>query len=87
MKFEDVYFSKAERYSLGMEADSHRYYISIPVSNGIVDYEEYYAVSDEQYEVFLSNRSDAVSFADACRMHKHDDLLLHKPGTNRGTPV
>lgn len=87
MRFEDVYFSKPDRYSIGTETDSGRYYVSIPVSNGLVDYEEYYAIDTEQYKLFLDNKSAAIFFVEACRRHEHDDLLIQKPGTNRGTPV
>ncbi|TDZ76262.1 hypothetical protein [Mycobacteroides salmoniphilum] len=87
MKFEDAYFSKVDRYSIGTETDSGRPYVSIPVSNGLVDYEEYYAVNTEQYQVFLRDSAAAVSFVETCRRHEHDDLLIQKPGTNRGTPV
>lgn len=37
MKFNDTYFSREDRYSIGIESMSGRYYASIPVSNGIVD--------------------------------------------------
>lgn len=87
MRFEEDYFSKADRYSIGTETDSGRHYISIPVSNGLADYEEYYAVSTEQYQLFLGDSAAAVSFVEACRRHEHDDLSIQKPGTNRGTPV
>jgi hypothetical protein len=80
MAFEDTYFSKENRYSLGIESKSHRYYASIPVSNGIVDYEEY-------YELFSSDEDAAIEFVESCRRHERDDLLLQKPGNNRGTPV
>ena len=87
MRFSDVFVSKEDRYSVGAELDSGRLYVSIPVSNGVVDYEEYYAISAEQSDVFLADRIAAIEFVDACRQHQHDDLLIMKPGTNRGTPV
>ena len=87
MKFEDTYFSREHRYSLGVESISRRNYASIPVSNGIVDYEEYYALAPQQYQRFLENPSAAIEFVEECRRHEHDDLLLEKPGSNRGTPV
>ncbi|GAB17446.1 hypothetical protein GOEFS_033_00080 [Gordonia effusa NBRC 100432] len=87
MRFDDVYFSAEDRYSIGVEADSGRYYISIPVSNGIVDYEEYYAIDPERYLLFVGDREAAIPFVEACRRHEHDDLLIQKPGTNRGTPI
>jgi len=46
---QDAFFSREDRYSLGVDLDSGRYFASIPVSNGVVDYEEYFALTDEQY--------------------------------------
>ncbi|WP_075238904.1 hypothetical protein [Mycobacterium colombiense] len=87
MKFDDTYFSREDRYSIGVESMSGRYYASIPVSNGVVDYEEYYELTVDQYHQFLADRQAAVDFIEACRRHEHDDLLLQQPGNNRGTPV
>ncbi len=87
MRFSDVFVSRADRYSVGIELDSGRPYVSIPVSNGVVDYEEYYAISPEQFDAFLVDRTAAIEFVEACRRREHDDLLFLKPGTNRGTPV
>jgi hypothetical protein len=52
MKFEDTFFSREDSYSLGIESTSGRHYASIPVSNGIVDYEEHYEITPEQYGAF-----------------------------------
>ncbi|UMB68889.1 hypothetical protein [Mycobacterium paraterrae] len=87
MKFEDTYFSREDRYSLGVESTSGRNYVSIPVSNGVVDYEEYYELTPAQFEEFSSDRTAAIQFVEACRRHERDELLLQKPGSNRGTPV
>ncbi|WP_418002998.1 hypothetical protein ACNO8X_23810 [Mycobacterium sp. PDNC021] len=87
MRFSDVFVSRGDRYSIGTELDSNVDYIAVPMSNGLVDYEEYYAISPQQSEVFLADRTAAVEFAEECRRRQHDDLLIQKPGTNRGTPV
>lgn len=87
MKFTDSYFSRETRFSLGVEEESGRFYASIPVSNGVVDYEEYYELTKEQYEAYLADPSTAVPFVEECRRRKHDHLLIQKPGWNRGTPV
>ena len=87
MKFEDTYFSREDRYSIGVESTSGRFYASIPVSNGIVDYEEYYELTPDQYHEFLRDSPAAIKFVEACRRREHDDLLLQRPGNNRGTPV
>ena len=87
MSFEDTYFSSESRYSIGVQSPSGRYYASIPVSNGIVDYEEYYELTRDQYRDFLRDSAAAIEFVEACRGREHDDLLLQGPGSNRGTPV
>jgi hypothetical protein len=66
---------------------SDRHYASIPVSSGIVDYEESYEITADQYQTFLSDRDAAIEFVESCRRHEHDDLLIERPGSNRGTPV
>lgn len=86
MKFTDMYFSRERRYSIGIVLESGTHYISIPVSNGLVDYEEYYAISPQQAAVFPTDDSAAIDFVAECQRHEHDDLLIQKPGTNRGTP-
>lgn len=87
MTFDDTYFSREDRYSLGVESESGRYYASLPVSNGIVDYEEYYELTPDEYDHLLHDRNAAIEFIEACRRRAHDDLLMQKPGRNRGTPV
>ena len=87
MRFEDTYFSREDRYSLGVESTSGRNYVSIPVSNGVVDYEEYYELTPAQFEQFSHDRNAAIQFVESCRRHERDELLLQKPGSNRGTPV
>jgi hypothetical protein len=80
MKFKDTYFSRDGRYSIGVEPTSGRYYASIPVSNGIVDYEEYYELTLDQYDEFLRDSTAAIAFIEACRRREHDDSLLQRPG-------
>lgn len=87
MRFSDVFVSKEERYSIGTELDSGKHYVSIPVSSGTVDYEEYYAISPQQAEAFLRDNKAAIEFVAACRLRRHDDLLIHKAGSNRGAPT
>ena len=87
MRFSDLFVSREDRYSIGTELDSGKHYVSIPVSNGLVDYEEYYEISPQQSEVFRDDTTAALQFVEECRRHEHDDVLIQKPGTNRGTPV
>lgn len=87
MRFENTYFSPDGRYWLGRETESGRHYASIPVTNGIVDYVEYYALTGDQYTNFLTDPTAVLDFVESCRRHERDDLLMQKPGSNRGTPM
>ncbi|WP_226654087.1 hypothetical protein [Leifsonia sp. LS1] len=82
-----MFTSREHRFSLGTDVGSGTPYASLPVSNGVVDYEEYYRLSPEQYARFLADPGTALAFVEECRRHEHDDLLLQQPGWNRGTPV
>jgi hypothetical protein len=48
MQFDDIFIFKSERFAVGQEQDSGKYYLSIPVSNGLVEYEEYYEITQER---------------------------------------
>lgn len=87
MSYDDVFFSGEERYSIGIESKSGKRYVSIPVSNGPLDYEEYYELTPGQYSQFLVDRDATVEFVESCRRRERDDLLIQKPGWNRGTPA
>lgn len=86
MKFEKTHFSREGRYWLGKEREPDRPYFGIPISNAMVDYIEFYWINNEQYRSFSENQDLAFAFAEACRRREHDDLLVYKPGTDRGTP-
>ena len=84
MKFNDIFFSKEHRYSLGTELQSGKNYLSIPVSNGVVDYEEYYEIDSNLLQQFLTQQEKALEFAEKCRKQELDEFLIVKPGSNRG---
>lgn len=86
-KFEQLNVNKKERYSLGRDEQSGDYYLSIPVANQMIDYEEFYRLSAHEYKSFTDNETEAAAFADACRKRLHDDRLILKPGSNRGVAV
>ena len=89
MKRRDTFFSKEHRYSLGKDEHSGFYYASFPVTIGVADYEEYYKLTDDQYERFLGDPEAALAFVNQCRLQlpETDVLLLQKPGWNRGIPI
>ncbi len=85
MKFKDTYFNKEKKYSIGIEEETGKYYLSFPVSNPYVDYEEYYEISSELYNGYPETIPDIEHLIEECRSHERDDLLLQKPGKYRGT--
>ena len=82
--FTDTFVSRAHMFSIGIEQTSGRYSVSIPVSNGMVDYEEYYEIDAETYQRFSDDAQAALAFVERCRRHELDDRLIVKPGRLRG---
>lgn len=87
MKFSDAFISRKHMFSLGVEETTGRFYVSIPVSNGMVDYEEYYEIDRASFELFQNDIDAAVDFVMKCRRRELDELLIEKPGTNRGSAI
>lgn len=87
MKFNDIATSQIDKFSIGREEVSKIYYLSIPVSNPYMDYDEYYKLSEEMFSLFRSDMSSALDFVKRCRERKNDSLLIQKPGRLRGFPT
>jgi len=86
-RFEETYFSRQHRYSMGKDHKEGGCYLAIPVSNGVVDYDEQYGLTLGEYERYLGDEEAALRFVRECRRREHDNLLIYPPGTSRGTPV
>lgn len=86
MKFKDSYFSKAHKYCLGIEELSQKRYISIPVSNSKIDYQEYYEIDAQEFEALMNAPEKAIQLAEKCRRRENDANLILKPGSERGFP-
>ncbi|WP_285727957.1 hypothetical protein [Psychromicrobium xiongbiense] len=87
MKVQDAFHSPEGRYSLGTVEETGQPFLSIPVTIGVADYEEYYALSDDEYRLLLADPREAAAFAEACRDRTQDERLIQKPGWNRGIPM
>ncbi|SBT16038.1 hypothetical protein MGA5115_00112 [Marinomonas gallaica] len=87
MKFNDLFFSKEKYFSVGIEEESGDYYVSIPVSNRSVDYEEYYRISEKEYYDHKDDLSQLEYVAEECRKKLRDNDLIIKPGADRGIPI
>jgi predicted amidohydrolase YtcJ len=84
MRFQDNYVNSLERFSVGQELVSGRFYLSIPVSNRLADYEEYYEISRKSYDRYLHDPAELSEFAKKCRRRECDHLLFIQPGSDRG---
>ena len=84
MKFTDLKVNKVDRFSVGIEEDSGDYYVSIPVANSYVDYEEHYGISSDAFHEFCLDMAKALPFVQKCREQKNDHLLIQSPGKSRG---
>jgi hypothetical protein len=71
MRPRDEFFSRTERYSLGVDEESGRLYASFPVNSSAVGYEEYYEVTEDQYRRFLDGGALELAFVEECRRHEH----------------
>jgi len=87
MKFIDINFSRENRFSIGVEEEAGKFFLSIPVRNQRVDYEEYYEISKEMFESFKVDMNSALPFVQQCRNRELDHLLIQKPGKDRGVSM
>ncbi|MFP3847597.1 hypothetical protein [Pseudomonas sp. W5-01] len=84
MKFNDTYVNREERFSLGIEETSGQFFASFPVFNGLIEYDEYYAIDQQMFERFQNDLDSALQFVNRCRRRELDELLMQKPGSKRG---
>lgn len=86
MRFKDVALSREKRFSIGIDLQTGEPYLSIPVSNRLLDYEEYYRIPKDLFDSAKRNISSAFDFAEDCRMRRMDQFLIIPPGKDRGEP-
>lgn len=87
MKFTDIYSNREERFSLGIEKTSGKFYVSFPVRNDMIEYEEYYEIDRVQFDLFQKDLNAALEFVTRSRHREQDELLIQKPGSRRGTAI
>lgn len=82
----DIFVSREHYYALGLDEATGRHYLSIPVDNGRISYDEYYQIDQKTYERLLADPEAALEFAERCRDRKADDALIYQPSKLRGEP-
>lgn len=86
MKFIVSKFSRELRFSIGIEQESSKYFISFPAYNGMVEYEEYYEISQQEFHNFSLDLNNASAILQRCRERKEENRLLYQPSIKRGSP-
>jgi hypothetical protein len=86
-RFSETYFSREHRFSLGNDLKTGGHYLAIPVSSGVVDYDEQYFITAAQFLLFSDEPTSALDFVEACRRREHDDVLIYSPNKRRGSPI
>ena len=86
-RFHVTSHNKQGRFALGHDTHDNSKFIAIPVANRMVDYEEYYRLSDAEFAAFEADEAAALAFADTCRQRAQDERLILKPGSDRGTAI
>lgn len=86
-RYDETLFSAEHRFSIGSDNKTGGYYLAIPVSNGVIDYDERYHITVEQYRAFVADLTSALDFVGGCRRREHDDQLIYPPVDRRGSPV
>ena len=84
MSYRPIFVSRDPRFSLDRHEQTGRTVLSIPVSNQMAEYEEWYLISEEELKGFLLNPKLAKDFALRCGQRLEDDRLVLKPGSDRG---
>ncbi len=87
LKFKDIVVCREARFSIGIEETSGRFYLSIPVGNGFVDYEEYYEIDAEAFARYWDDPGSALELVERCRKRQEDRRLIYQPGAKRGSPI
>ena len=86
MRFRDDRVSREGRFAIGVDNRTGDPYLSIPVGNGLVDYEEYYRLTPDEHHCFVTDIAAVTAFAGECRQRLRDDRLILPPGRDRGEP-
>ncbi|TDZ82148.1 hypothetical protein DE4585_02680 [Mycobacteroides salmoniphilum] len=86
LQFDITHTYREHWFSVGIERATERHFLSFPVSARVVDYMEYYFITETAYYSYIADPATADTFAEECRPQLHDDLLFIPPtATNRGS--
>lgn len=79
-----VFVDRQRRFSLDVDEESGRTFVSIPVVNTKVEYCEWYEVEPDVFAAFCRDPALAHDLVAKAKRRELDHLLLLPPGTERG---
>ena len=79
-----VFVDRVRRFSLDVDEETGRTFISIPVHNKMIEYDEWYEVDQVAFERYKADPTLAHDFVGQAKRRELEHLLLLKPGTDRG---
>lgn len=68
--FDPIKINRNLKYSLGEELTTNKYYLSFlvsPANHRYVEYEEYYEISEEEFNLFINNEERLLQFIESFR--------------------
>jgi hypothetical protein len=86
VKLRPVFVDRERRFSLDVDENSDRRFVSFPVHNRMATYEESYEVDKPTFERWVADPKSAYDFIAKAKARELDHLLLFAPGTDRGFP-
>ena len=86
MRMSCVFVDRERRFSLDVDEETGRTFVSIPVRNQTVEYDEWYEVDAQTFSAYRADPALAHDFVDRCKRRELDHLLLLRPGADRGLP-
>lgn len=84
VRFEPEFVSQDPPFALGRNLETGKPVFAIPVRNRMVEYEEWYSISEVEMEALMKDFDLAAGYAYLCGDRELDDRLILKPGTDRG---
>ena len=87
LQFDDMLISETEQFSLGIERTTGVHYVSVSVAAQLVDYEEYYELTEEEFDRLLDDPESGQELARRCRAGEEDARLFRRPGGPGGPAI
>lgn len=81
-----IHLNEKRYFSFRQDEITGKYYLSIPVSNSLIDYMEYYEVPKNMVDFYPSNIQEVEELVKKCREGLMFHIALNERAPNRGEP-